>query len=120
MAKKNEYSAGAKLRILRELESGEGTRMEVARKHNISVQTLVTWRHRYERYGMNGLEIQARNRRYSADLKMKAVEDYLSGQYSQYELIDKYQMASRTPTQTRKTSTIDITAIKRLTREQTL
>jgi transposase len=96
LTKKNEFTAGEKLRIIEELESGEGTRVEVARKHNISVNTLVKWRHRYELYGIDGLEVQVRNRSYSADLKMKAVQDYLSGQYSQYELIDKYQIASRT------------------------
>ncbi|SMF59490.1 Transposase and inactivated derivatives [Paenibacillus barengoltzii] len=93
MAQKNEFTAGEKLRIIIELESGKGTRVEVARKHKISVNTLVKWRHRYELYGMDGLEIQVRNRRYSAELKMKAVQDYLSGRYSQYELIAIYVCA---------------------------
>jgi transposase len=54
------------------------------------------WRRRLEVYGHEGLEIQTRNRTYSAELKLQAVQDYLSGQYSQYEIIDKYRIASRT------------------------
>jgi transposase len=91
-----EYNASQKLLIIQELEAGGGTRAEIAHKYNISVNTLVKWRHRYELYGMEGLEIRVRNRSYSAELKLRAVQDYLSGEYSQYELIDKYKIASRT------------------------
>ncbi len=99
MAKIHEYNATEKLAILGELQAGEGTRMEIALKYNISVNTLVKWRHRYELYGIEGLEIRVRNRKYSAELKLQAVQDYLSGKYSQYELIDKYKIASRTQLQ---------------------
>ncbi|MEK3725710.1 IS3 family transposase [Paenibacillus sp. FSL H8-0034] len=45
---------------------------------------------------MDGLEIRIRNRSYSVELKLQAVQDYLSGQYSQYEVIDTYKITSRT------------------------
>lgn len=96
MSRKNEYNATEKFTIIEEWETGGGTRAAVARKYNISVSTLVKWRHRYERYGIEGLEILVQNNSYSAELKLRAVEDYLSGQYSQYEIIDKYKIASRT------------------------
>jgi transposase len=47
-------------------------------------------------YGYEGLEIRSQQKTYSADIKLQAVLDYLSGHYSQYEIIDKYQIASRT------------------------
>ncbi|KEQ21562.1 helix-turn-helix domain-containing protein [Paenibacillus tyrfis] len=96
MAKKNEYNAKEKLTIIKEWEEGAGTRAEVAQRYNISVNTLVKWRHRYELYGMEGLEIRTGKSSYSVELKLRAVHDYLSGQYSQYEIIDKYKIASRT------------------------
>ncbi|WP_232700277.1 helix-turn-helix domain-containing protein, partial [Brevibacillus daliensis] len=96
MSKKNEYNAAEKLAIIQQLELGHGTRTEVAQEYNISVTTLVKWRHRYELYGMKGLEIRNRNNGYSSELKLQAVQDYLSGQYSQYEIIDRYNIASRT------------------------
>ncbi|AZS15202.1 helix-turn-helix domain-containing protein [Paenibacillus lutimineralis] len=96
MSKPDTFTAIEKLAILEELSSGEGTRAEVARQHKISINTLVKWRKRYELYGMDGLEIRTRNCSYSSELKTQAVQDYLSGQYSQYELIVKYKIASRT------------------------
>ncbi len=47
-------------------------------------------------YGLKGLEIRTRNRSYSAELKLQAVKDYLDGGLSQYQIIDKYKIASRT------------------------
>lgn len=99
MAKIHEYNATEKLAILGELQEGKGSREEIARQYNIHVSTLVKWRHRYELYGIEGLEIRVHNRKYSPELKLQAVQDYLSGKYSQYELIDKYKIASRTQLQ---------------------
>ncbi|RKN82168.1 transposase [Paenibacillus ginsengarvi] len=48
---------------------------------------------------MDGLEIRTHKRSYSIELKIRAVQDYLSGEYSQYELVDKYKIASRTQLQ---------------------
>ncbi|WP_235549003.1 transposase, partial [Paenibacillus sp. Soil522] len=39
---------------------------------------------------------QTENRSYSAELKLQAVLDYLEGELSQYDIIDKYKIASRT------------------------
>lgn len=99
MSKKNEYNAAEKLAIIQELEAGSGSRTKVAQKYSISVTTLVKWRHQHQLYGMEGLEIRSQNNSYSAELKLQAVQDYLSGQYSQYEIIDKYRIASRTQLQ---------------------
>jgi transposase len=96
LSKKNECNATEKLAIIQELETGQGSRSDVALKYSISVNTIVKWRHQYELYGMEGLEIRAHNNSYSAELKLQAVQDYLSSHYSQYEIIDKYKIASRT------------------------
>lgn len=95
MSKINQYNAAEKLAIVQELESGR-RRIDVAQKYDISVNTLVKWRHRYELYGYEGLKIQTQHKSYSAELKLQAVQDYLSGKYSMYEIIDKYNIASRT------------------------
>ncbi|SEP19438.1 helix-turn-helix domain-containing protein [Paenibacillus sp. OV219] len=96
MSKKNEHNSTEKLAIVQEFIAGNISRAGVARKHNISVSTLVKWRHQYELYGVEGLAIRAHNNSYSAELKLKAVQDYLTGRYSQYEIIDKYKISSRT------------------------
>lgn len=96
LSKQNGYDPKEKLAIIQELGAGYGSRTTVAQKYNISVNTLVKWRHQYELYGIEGLETRPHNNSYSAELKLQAVQDYLSGHYSQYEIIDKYRIASRT------------------------
>jgi transposase len=96
MSAKNEYTGAEKLAILQELETGQAGRLDVAGKYNISITTLKKWRHRYELYGLEGLEIKIHQEKYSSELKLQAVQDYLSGDYSQYQIIDKYKIASRT------------------------
>lgn len=90
------YSASEKLAVLREIERGQIGIMDAAKNFGVSKTTVAKWRRRYEVYGYEGLETQSRNRTYSVELKLQAVQDYLSGQYSQYEIIDKYRIASRT------------------------
>lgn len=96
MSKKNQYSGAEKLAILQELEVGRSTMAAVAQRYDIHLTTLKNWRHRYKSYGYEGLETQAHNKSYPAGIKVQAVLDYLSGNYSQYEIIDKYEIASRT------------------------
>jgi transposase-like protein len=92
----NQYNAAEKLAILQELEMGQTMLLDVAKKYDISESTLVKWRYRYELYGYEGLKIRTHNKSYPAELKLQAVQDYLSGSYSQYQIIDKYKIASRT------------------------
>lgn len=90
------YRAEEKLAIIKEIECGELGIMAAVYKNGISKTTLVKWRRRYEVYGIEGLEVQKGNRTYSAELKLQAVKDYLDGELSQYQIIDKYKIASRT------------------------
>lgn len=96
MSKINQYSAAEKLAILQELEICQTSLFDFAKKYDISKSTLVKWRRRYNLYGYEGLEIRTNYKSYSAELKVQAVQDYLSGKYSQYEIIDKYKISSRT------------------------
>ena len=65
------------------------------KQYGISKTTLAKWRRRYRVHGYEGLEIRTRNRSYSAELKLQAVKDCLYEGLSQYEVIDKYKIASR-------------------------
>lgn len=96
MAKQNQYTAAEKLVILEELNTGLSPLMDLAQKYGISKTTLVKWRHQYKLYGYEGLEPKPHQTTYSAELKLQADLDYLSGNGSQYEIIDKYKIASRT------------------------
>lgn len=88
--------ASEKLAILQEIENGQLGIMAASKKYGLTKTTLTKWRRRYAVYGYGGLEIRTHNNRYSAELKLQAVQDYLSGQYSQSEIIYKYKIASTT------------------------
>lgn len=92
---KKEHTASEKFAILQQIECGRIGVKEAVRDFGISKTTLAKWRRRYRVYGYEGLEIRTRNRSYSSELKLQAVKDYLSGAFSQYEVIDKYKIASR-------------------------
>ena len=94
MSKK--FNGKEKLAILGELKDGQESLRGIAHKYNIGLTTLKDWRRRYEAYGIEGLEIRTENQSYPAELKLQAVQDYLSGRYSQNEIIRKYHIASRT------------------------
>ena len=49
-----------KLAILQDFEMGQARCLDVAQKYDISIYTLVKWRHRYELCGYEGLEINYR------------------------------------------------------------
>jgi transposase len=90
------FTALEKLNILQEIECGELGLKAVARKHGLSKSSVVKWRRRYQLYGYEGLEVRSHHQKYSAEFKLQAVRDYLEGGLSQYQIIDKYKIASRT------------------------
>jgi transposase len=90
-----QFTASQKFTIVQEVESGQIGVKAATQKFGITKTTLAKWRRRYLVYGYEGLEIRTRNRSYSAELKLQAVKDYLYGGLSQYQVIDKYKIASR-------------------------
>jgi len=96
VSSKKQYSATEKLLILREIETSQTTLVEIARKYDLHRCTLSNWRHRYNLYGYKGLELRTHHKTYSADLKIQAVQEYLSGNGSQRQIIDKHKISSRT------------------------
>jgi len=89
-------SALEKFAIVQEIEGGQIGLKAAVRKFGFCKNTLSKWCRRYRLYGIEALEIRTHNRSYSAELKLQAVMDYLSGGLSQYQIIDKYRIASRT------------------------
>lgn len=91
---RGKYSALEKLAILDEVSSGDIGFRAAARKYGINKTTLMKWQRRYKLYGVEGLERRSHNRTYSAELKLRAVKEFLEGKLSQYQIIDKYRIAN--------------------------
>lgn len=76
-------------------KSGEYSLRGIFSKYQIPDVTLYSWMEKFEKNGLEGLTDSTTWKRYSRDLKESAVSDYLSGKYSQYEIIRKYGISSR-------------------------
>jgi transposase len=95
LSRRSKYTPEEKIAILYELENGQTSHKDVSEKYEVGLTTLYEWRHRYELYGYEGLDVRTNNKSYPEELKLQAVQDYLSGHYTQTQIIDKYKIAER-------------------------
>lgn len=95
MSKGNRHTAEEKLKILMEYEEGLGSISSITYKYGISEYIFRHWRYRYEKYGIDGLKNSETYKHYSKELKEQAVLEYLSGENSKEEIINKYEISSR-------------------------
>jgi transposase len=94
MSKKS-YSKEFKYEVLLAYENRDYTIKELCSIFQISKNSLKEWIEQFEKYGIEGL-IQSKSwRPYSKEFKEAAVRDYLSGKFSQYEIVRKYEISSR-------------------------
>ncbi|MDH4424570.1 MULTISPECIES: helix-turn-helix domain-containing protein [Bacillus] len=88
------YSKAEKLAILALYKDGHQSIADIADKFLIDPGTIRDWERRYEANGEDGLEEALSWKRYSKELKLAAVNDYLSGHYSLSKVIQKYNIYS--------------------------
>ncbi|WP_434294249.1 IS3 family transposase [Clostridium botulinum] len=96
MSKRTKHTTEEKYEILNEYYSGTRSIQEIATKHNISIYTLYKWRYNYDKYGVDGLRESKTWKKYSKELKEQVVLEYLSGKYSQGELVKRYEITDKT------------------------
>lgn len=96
MSRRTKYTAEEKYEILMEYENGTRSIQEIHNKYRISVYAFYRWRYNYKTYGVDGLREAATCKKYSIELKEQAVLEYLSGKYSQGELVKKYGLTDKT------------------------
>lgn len=95
MSKRCKYSPQEKYEILQAYENGERSLSQIVSAYKVAETTILDWRYRYNRYGMNGLKESHEWKPYSKELKDQAVRDYLSGEYSLKEVIRKYEISRK-------------------------
>lgn len=92
---KQYYSVEFKHKVLCDYEIGDLTLNDICLKYNITKYSIYQWVNRYSELGLKGLETSRSKRPYSKEDKEAAVRDYLSGVFSQYEIIKMHQISSR-------------------------
>ncbi len=93
MPQKGKISAEEKVRIVRKCIRGEAGIAEAVRECGVDKESLKVWVYLYEAEGAEAF-LPGRNRVYSAELKQRAVEEYLNGGKGIQEICKKYLIRS--------------------------
>lgn len=89
------YSTEFKHEVVMAYKKGKYSLTEIYSTYQIPKVTLYNWIEKFEESGIEGLADSRTWKRYAKELKTAAVNDYLSGKYSQNEIIKKYGISSR-------------------------
>lgn len=84
-----------KQKAVTEIESGRLSQGEAARRLNVSKTTIQGWLSKHRSEGKAGLESDSKNRIYSVQTKLQAVEAYLTGKYSQQRICEMFKIRSK-------------------------
>jgi len=93
---KSAYSAQEKYELIVAFEDRQTSVLDFCSQYRISKSSLESWIYLFQTYGMEGLQNSTGWKRYTKEVKTAAVLDYLSGDYSQNEIVRKYKISSRT------------------------
>lgn len=91
---KRAHSLEDKIKIIKALEVGSYSISVLESIYDVNRDSISDWVYKYEKYGMEGLKESSTCRKYSKELKLSAVKDYLSGEYSLLEVGRKYEIPS--------------------------
>ena len=95
MSGRTKYTAEEKYEILMDYENGTSSIQELCINYSISAYAFYKWRYNYEKYGVDGLRESKTYKKYPRELKEQVVLQYLSGKYSQRELVEKYELTDK-------------------------
>lgn len=93
---KKAHSLQNKIEVIEAMKNGSHTLSELVFKYTVSKGTINNWVYRYEKHGVAGLNVSSSWKKYSKELKLAAVQDYLSGDYSYSEVTRNYEISSTT------------------------
>ena len=94
MPQKSKLNAEEKVEIIRKYQQGEISLAQAAREASVETATIYRWSTRYEAEGAGGFLSYQKNRVYPSELKLKAVQEYLSGHGSLESVCEKYEIRS--------------------------
>lgn len=94
MSRKAKISGLEKIAAIENYLRGEDSLNHIAISLGVSHSSAKQWLQVYHSLGPNGLHSSSRNIAYSAELKVVAVRDYLSGGGSHMEICKRYGIKS--------------------------
>ena len=94
MGHKQKLRATEKMELVRDYLSGKISLSEAARRAGAAHKSVKQWVDNYETEGVTAF-MTHKNRAYSPDLKLQAVQDYLSGKGSQSDISKKIRITGQ-------------------------
>ena len=95
MGRKSYISYEKKIEAVEKYLRGEGSQESIAREYGIATSGFRQWLANYEAMGPSSLTATHKNNRYSVELKTAAVEAYLQGQGSIFEISKRFGVRSK-------------------------
>ena len=94
MSRRSNHSAEEKLKIVEACLAGEISICEAGQRAGVHYKTVIRWISRYKAEGPSAFLPSEHNRPYPAEVKYRAVEEYLSGKGSLQNICEKYKIRS--------------------------
>jgi transposase len=88
------YPSNFKYEVIKAYQNKGYSLRQLCFKYQISINTFNKWKEKFEKEGLDGLEESKTWKNYSKELKVRAVKSYITGEYSQDEVIRKYEISS--------------------------
>lgn len=95
MSRKGKVDPVLKVKAVEEVIASRAGIVAEARKVGVSEGTIQAWIASYKADGPTGLQDHKRNKVYSRETKLMAVNDYLSGKGSLIEVASKYKLRNK-------------------------
>jgi len=83
-----------KMKIVKAFKNGTHTISELEFIYHVRNVRIYEWIYKYDKYGVDGLKESSTWNKYSKELKLQAVKDYLSGEFSLRDVTRKYEISS--------------------------
>ena len=94
MGRKSTTAFETKLLAIEAYERGEGSVKTISERFYINKSNFIRWLTIYRSQGIDGLLPSHTNKGWNKDIKMLAVQDYLSGKGSMNDICQKYKISS--------------------------
>lgn len=95
MARKGKLTDEQRIRAVEEYLKGEGSYKSIAKKYGIGKTTFLDYVRRARAEGIDVLRNSSKNKKYSKETKLAAVEEYLAGKGSLSDICAKYKISNK-------------------------
>ena len=92
MARRSKLTDEERIAAVQEYLEGKGSYATIAKRYGINHERFRQMVIRAKVDGIESVKIRRRNKKYTAEIKLKAVTEYLEGKYSQMEICAKYHI----------------------------